>query len=325
MGKFLIRCTYFIVLITVLILLWAFIKAKEVNFNNFPGNNVSNSSCLRAKLDHVVSNNYLEQCTFLISGSSMSLNNVSGQAIEKRTSENVYNISSFGTRPVHTLGLFDNNAVGNNVRYLLIAFNNCDFGDVNNISVDYTATSSFINGGIFTRRWIFLKTFNLKTFFSDLDDRSKFSSILNTYKSLNFDKYGSVLLERNGFEINDERWRQYTDTTGFGIFCEDIFQLAAICKKSNIDFYLVYLPYRFDLLTENFRSQNMAVSSFLEKELRSNFIDLHNIDLGSNNYCDYAHFFKEGADYITNLILDSLIVQDNQFTQKPDTVYTGIK
>jgi hypothetical protein len=218
----------------------------------------------------------------------------------------VYNVSSFGTKPRQTIEMFNHEIFGEQIDYLMVAFNNCDFGDLNNITVDFNATDKFINGGILSRIWIFLKTFNLMTFFSDLKDRTDFSGIVNNYKSLMFDNTGSVLLEREGFKVDSARWEEYYDTTGFRVFYNDILELDSICKEKSVGFYLVYLPFRRDLVTEEYKLQNNEIANALKSDLGQNFIDLSNLHIDTENYCDYAHMYKEGAEQITGIALDSI-------------------
>ena len=315
MKRFLIKFLLLVIAFFLIFMSGIFVTARKIDFNNFPKNNVSNSSSFRAKLDYTISRNYLKNCSFLISGSSMSLNNISGKIIQKRTHENVYNISSFGTKPIQTAGLLKSNLVGHQIKYLLIAFNNCDFGN-SNFNIDYSASNVFVNGNSIKRCWIFLETFNMVTFFSDLNDRTRFSNIVNSYKSLSFDETGSIQFDRKGFIINKERWESYYDTTGFKTFFNNTIELNGLCKENNITLFLIYLPFRSDLLSEERKRQNTIVSNKLELQFGCSFFDLSNVSLSADDYCDGIHFFKEGAENITNIILDSFQLQNNAVQYK---------
>ncbi len=313
MNRFVLKYVLFVTLLILLILLGYLITARKISFQDLPKNNISNSNCFRAKIDHVIRKDFLENSTFLISGSSMSLNNISGRVIQNRTIAQVYNVSSYGTKPKETIGFLNYDIPGNRLNYLLVAFNNCDFGDLNNINVDFPATSTFVNGNFIQRLWIFLKTFNINIFYSDWNYRTQYAHILNNYKSLKFDDFGSVELKREGFVIDKSRWEQYYDTTGFDIFYRDIIHLKTICERNEVTLLLVYLPFRSDLLTDRYIAENHEVARVMEEEMGPYFIDLSNLNVNPDYYCDYAHFFKDGAEYITNLIMDSLQFQTVQF------------
>lgn len=307
MRKFLIKILIIFTIAIVIIFTRIFF-----NFNNFtvksipylPLNNVSNSQSFRAKVDHLVTSTNFRKCTFLIAGSSMSLNNISGNVIHNRTKECVYNISSSNFIPKQfnqLLKIIDINSI----KYILIAFNNCDFGKAE-FDIDFKETDDYINGNKLHRLWNCIKKFNINKFSHDCDFRDKFSNNNNTYASVNFDEYGSVLLEHNGFTIDKKRWNYYWDTTGFNIFYNDISDLNHICNQHKIFLFLVYLPYRPNLLPTKISIQNQSVAEMLQSKFGKSLIDLHNFKIPLNQYCDGVHMFKDGAECITNLIIDSL-------------------
>ena len=308
MGKFIVKILI-ILAITIVVILVKIITSnvnylKKNNFRNLPLNNVSNSPCFKAKIDHLVSSQNFKNCTFLIAGSSMSLNNVSGRIICNRTNEDVYNISSWEFKPKQ-LNQFLKIINIDSIKYLLVAFNNWDFGELG-FKIDYKATDSYINGNNLKRYWCIINKFNYNTFSQDLANRNKFSEINNAYESLNFDKYGSILFDHVGFVISKKRWDAYKDTLGFHLFYNDINDLDFICNKHKITLILVYLPNRPNLLTLKNIIQNKNVSDALRRRFAKSFIDLQNTNIPQNQFCDGTHLFKDGAERVTNLIIDSL-------------------
>jgi len=319
MRKFVIKCTIIPIGVIIIIFVKVYFSAEKFDFTNIPENNVSNSPSYKAKLDHAISNDNFKKCSFLVFGSSMSLNNISGEIIQNRTQQKTYNISSWGTKVEQITKLFKVHLFDERVKYVLVAFNNVDF-NVGGYEIDYQATNNYINGNSFDRLRIFLHKLRINTFIEDCNFRNGYSKIRNVYASVFFDKNGSVLLDHKGFEISTDRWKSYNDTTGFEYFFYNINKLNEVCKANKIQLYLVYLPYRNDLLTIDRIKQNAVVSTRLSHNYKSNFINLSNLKVPANYYCDGSHFFKEGADYVTNIIIDSLQLRNRQLDK-----YTNIK
>ncbi len=296
-------------LVTVLVVVMAraFVMSN-FDLSNFPRNNVSNSACFRAKIDHASRTPESKACTFLISGSSMSLNNISGKIIRNRSGEHVYNFSSWNLKPQQTLKFLKSGIIGTNVKIILLAFNNDDFGKAE-FTVDYGAAVDALSDNFLTKYWTFIKTFNITTFFEDIEYRTKFAHLTNTYESVDFDETGSRTLDRAGFNISRKRWGLFSDSTGFSVFLTDTKKLHTECEKHNIKLYLVYLPTRPDLLGKKYADQNSAISRELKDNFGNCFIELWESKIIGENYCDGTHLFTEGAEYLTNVMMDSLQVR----------------
>jgi hypothetical protein len=314
MKRFVIEFILFMITSFLVLFIFILIRVKRIDLNNFPGNNVSNSTVFKSKLDHAILNDKLKKCEILISGSSMSLNNISGYTIEKRAHKNVYNFSAWGIKSEQILEFFKSNLIGQKVRYLIVPFNNYDFGNPG-FNIDYPSADMYVNGNLSDRAYVFTTTFNINSFISDWKYRNQFANSSNHYESLKFDETGSALLTRDHFEINRNRWKSIFDTTGFEIFYENMVRVKNICKNNNIDLFLVYLPTRSDLLTNQRISQNLGVSRKLKDNFNTGFIDLSTINMGHTNYCDCDHFFKEGAEFISDLIVDSIQLQNKVFVK----------
>jgi hypothetical protein len=310
MQKFITKLFLIFIGISLTLLLKNYKDIKNLNFSAFPKNNLSNSVCFRAKIDHLVKSANFKNCTFLIAGSSMSLCNISGQTILNKTKECVYNFSAWGTKPNQIVELL-NIIEKRKIKYLLVAFNNVDFGD-DAYNIDFKSTNLFINSCSLVRYWLLIKEFNYPTFSDDVAYRNKHSNINNEYESLNFDNTGTIQFEQKKFIIDSTRWKQYKDTIGFSIFHKGITRLHTLCKSRNIELIIVYLPFREDLLNENYKMQNRIISKILKSDFNNNFIDLHNMDIPSSKFCDGTHFFKDGAIYVTNIVLDSINIKKDK-------------
>lgn len=278
------------------------IKESQARF--MPRNNVSNSPCFKAKLDHLVQSPNFKNCTLLVAGSSMSLNNISGRIIQEQTGESVYNISSWGLKP-RQLNEFLQRINVEHVRSLLIGFNNCDFGTTE-YRIDFKAVDAALNGNKLRRYWSAVNEFNIQTFSKDWSYRAKFASISNSYQSINFDKFGSVLFEPAGFVINDHRWNARFDSTGFSNFYQGITAISNFCERHKIKLLLAYLPTRPNLLSPEMEIQNQTVSNILCKKFPTSYVDMQKTEIPAAEYCDGIHLFRGGAERLTVAILDSL-------------------
>lgn len=276
----------------------------DILFQNIPYNNIANNNCFKAKVDHLIYSQNFKNCSFLIAGSSISMNNISGEIIKSRFTDTVYNFSAFNMKISQLIDLLKF-AKPPKTKFILVAFNNWDFGKPL-WSYDIKATNKFINGNALSRTWVFVKKFNVNTFSEDWDSRIKYSNIRNNYLSLNFDKYGSVLMDSTGFIINTKRWDETRDTSGFEIFRKDVIRFKAFCSEHELQFKFVYMPYRPGKLSDKAKELNKQLASILKKELKDSFLDLQNCYIPVNFYCDECHMFKQGSEMISNIIADSL-------------------
>jgi hypothetical protein len=278
----------------------------NVRLEFFPRNNLANSNCFRAQVDFAAEKDRLAAAGFIISGSSISLNNVSGSLIEKCFDQKVYNFSTWGTKPAETLNLLRKNVFPKNTKYLLIAFNDFDFGK-SNYEIKYDEVKNFIYGSRFDRVWIYLNNFNINRLIEDWNYFSEFRMKANTYESLVFDESGSIMLDRNGFEINPRRWMQYRDTTGFSDFLNSVKEIKKECESRNIQFITTFLPWRKGLLPDSVIQENEIIAKILSDQLKNSFVDLSKLEMNDSVYCDGSHLFREGAEIVTKALCDSLI------------------
>lgn len=310
--KFISHFFCLITLIVITIIIQYSNSKMNLKFDTLPKNNLSNNSCFRAKLDHLVKSENYNNCTFLISGSSMSLNNISGQIISKKTNECVYNISAWGTKSNQILELF-NIINKRKIKYLLLAFNTCDF-NVDTYNINFKDTERYLINGTLVRYWLLLKEINFTSFIDEWKYRTKFSNISNTYESLNFDITGSIQFEHKEFIIDSTRWKTVPDdTSGFNIFHNNINRLYIKCRESKIKLFIVFLPARMDLLNEQRRKSFISLSKTLRSDFQTNYIDLSGMEIPLSKYCDGIHFFKDGAEDITKAVLDSLSINKKLF------------
>jgi hypothetical protein len=287
-------------------------------FKNMPLNNVSNSVGFNAKMDFIVKSPDFKNCTFLIAGSSLSLNNISGELIAQRTKEKVFNVSSFGFKSSKQLLKLLDVLDLKYLKTMLVGFNNTDF-DYNCPEINYKLTDKYLNSSNLVRKFSLLYNFNIRNFSNDWELRNEVSDVCNNKSSLNFDKTGSVLLDSKGFNALEVKEVGLVDTTGLINFITNMEILNRNCIKRGITLILVYLPSRLDLLSESNVMQNKIAATKLFIKFGKVFYDTHNVKLPDNYYYDGSHMFKEGAEKITNSIIDSLICREYTFKHTQQT------
>lgn len=314
MKNFLIKTLIFVIITVVtiitLIIIINFNNLKTLSLEQLPLNNVSNSDCFRAKTDHITTSDNFRHCTFLIAGSSTALCNISGEIIQERTKNCVYNISSWGLRSEQINKLFEIINI-DSVKYLLVAFSNIDFGKAG-FTIDYKEADRYINGNKLIKVLSFINKFNINIFTYDCYFRNKFSK-KGAFKSVVFDDYGSALIAQDNLNAIDKAklyedtiMNKYNDTIGFNYFFNEINKLDSFCNQHKISLNLVYLPNRTILLSRKSQTNSELVSQTLHDKYGKSFIDLHKIVIPLEYYCDNNHISKDGAGIITTIIIDSL-------------------
>jgi hypothetical protein len=302
--KIFISIPILVILSIVLFILLHFNDIRKNGNRNIPKNRLSNSISFNAKVDHAMRSEVFRKAGFLVMGSSLSLNNISAGLLNKNLKLPVYNFSSWGFRPINLLSVLS--AIKKRgTQQLLVAFNNVDFGR-NEIEISVQGFDAYLRNdrpGIWIHQ---LRTFNISNFKSDWSDLEKIGNEDNVYESLDFDTFGSCLINAENFSIDSIRWQEYHDTTNFHIYLEDTQRLKKLCDCSGIQLILMYLPWRSDLLDDLKRKQNNAVACAIRSIMKNDFIDLHELILPARFYCDGSHLFREGAEFITNASTDSI-------------------
>lgn len=305
--KFTIKITLLISGSFILVCLLALFPHREDiiknELKNMPKNNISNSISFKAKLDHMVNSEKLDNCDFLIVGSSMSLNNISGNLIEEKTGYKVYNIASWGLIPKQIFNLLTTIHL-NKINKIVLFFNNDDFGD-GEFKINYTDVGRYLYGGSLIKSYLFLKHLNMQTFYEDWKIRENFYDKDYAYQSLKFDKTGTTNLKKRGFVINSVRWNKVHDTTGFYFFHQYLIKIDSLCKSKKIEFYAVYLPVREGLKTQISKEKNNAIALSIRTKI-NHFYNFNSFTVSDSLFCDGTHMFNEGAEFITKHFLDSL-------------------
>lgn len=296
-----------------LLLVWLTLVAKVVyydfdtiksgGFSYMPLNNLSNSVSLRAKLDHMVKHQKFKYSEVLIVGSSMAMNNISGEVIAKTQDKVVYNIGSWGIKPNQIYDFLKTMQL-KPVNCVIMPFNNTDFGE-DKSKIDYSAIHQQLYGNVFNRFFNFFYYNNINTFLNDWNYRFK-NKHNHTYESLNFDDYGTVLMEKKDFVIDSGRWHKNFGQKDFDYFYRGIKSIDSLCKRNRIRFILAYLPNRPGFIQGKDRLLNDLHAKELSLILRKNFIDLRFCPIAAGDFCDAYHVFKPGAIQITNALLDSM-------------------
>ncbi len=298
-----------LVFLTLLVILFRIIifygsDLRAFGFKHIPLNNLSNSRAFKEKIDQIVVEKPLDSCSFLVAGSSMSLNNIDCKLIHEKTGLAIFNVATWACKIDQINKMLPILKV-DNLKYLLVGFNNSDYGPPT-FQIDYGSTRQYLHGNNLLRVFIFLSKLNINTFFSDWDNKKNHTEKSNEYASLKYDRFGSVLYDRSNFVIDSGRWKNYGDTSGFRYFYKSLLTLDNICKQRNVKLIVAYLPARKDLLNPNIINMNKTAAAEVKKAFGVRFYNLQNVMINSADYCDGEHLFAEGATQVTGAILDSI-------------------
>lgn len=305
MKKFFLKLGALLLLIGIVLLAVFRVRYSGYNSQFVPLNHLSNSICYNGNFQNLAQNAALKDEEFLVMGSSMSLNNVSGEMIGDSFHCKAYNLSSWGFRSDKLIDFFKTVPLPS-CKKVVVAFNNIDFGINYGAHYDFPLTNRYISGGAFDKWLAFVRTFNFLEFDRTFVERKISMPRNDKYFALGYDRYGSILLDTAHFKIDQYRYFSYTDTAGFDVFYHNVQLLKKQLDERGIRLYLVYLPYRRDLLTTERKNQNDYVAAQMRTVLPDNFIDLHSVGFRKELYADAAHFFRQGAEALTSTIIDSL-------------------
>jgi len=237
----------------------------------------------------------------MVLGSSISLNNLSAGKMQDSLGFETYNLSSWGFPIKETLHFFTSLRPPQ-CKYLFIAFNNIDFATGYSTDYDLSLSKYYLCGPELFRTCVMLRTFNFLQF--DRDTKYKDSVIQRS--ALDFNKYGSVLLDPKRFPRDDNKLPVYKDTLGFHAFYVNAMHLKKLFENENGRLILVYTPYRTGTLKQTELEKCDLVAEKLKADFGRQFIDLHRSSIGDSLYWDGAHLYDKGADEMTEMMLAAL-------------------
>ena len=293
----------FLVLLTLIIMAFAyayyFIKHYPIP--------ITNRISLDAKITFIKENIDINSVDTIIVGSSIGLNNVQGETLQKSSTKanSVLNLSVYEATPPQIEQILELTHSFPNLKRIIYSAQYSDFAYEGKMK-DYNST--FINS--YLQNTLSIKE-KLSFYFKSCQNiffcinrawnwRDKYQQN-NQFTYLGFDSTGSVPLHIYGDDIIASRWqRPHSDKQNSRDF-EALDRMSQRAKKENIEFIFVVQPYR-QALIDKFSHVAPTMLSFAQKakgimkKNGGNFLDLHSyLKLKDNYFADRSHLNNNGS------------------------------
>lgn len=272
----------------------------------------SNAISYDAKLTFIKKSNLLEKADTLVIGSSMSFNNINGIMLENNSSKiyKVANIASWGLEMSQTLELVTRVNL-KNIKYIVLSIEYGDFTKKYPRGIDYEVVEDFLNDKFTIKPY--LKRFTSALL--DFDMYFNFDKIYhnpNSYKSLVFDKTGSVNLNFPKKYISQNRWgmvKEFKHTLQNSSF-QALVKLARLCTDNKIELIVATSPIRISILKNNLKLKKEL--NFFTQKIKNisevedfKYIDIHGSEIFTDKYfLDIEHLNLTGTRLYTSLIIN---------------------
>ena len=277
---------------------------------------ITNRISLDAKLKFIKDNIDKKQIDTIVVGSSIGLNNVRGEVLQKdcRECKHVLNLSVYEASPLEVEDVLKLVNLFPNLKRVLYSAQFPDFAEASRFSnYDPDIIETYLDGKFTPISKIsFLFHMCQNIFFCiqrEWDFRHKHSHN-NQFGYLGFDKTGSVPLHIYGKDIIKSRWEQPHWTKQSPENYQALSRIAQKLKKEHIGFYFVIQPYRKPML-EQYPQLQKALSSFSEKTRQitkksgGNFLNLNEtLPLDDSNFADRSHLNDKGSAMATKAIAE---------------------
>jgi hypothetical protein len=297
---------YFLFIITVVISLQSILI-----YNKIPPR-FSNSLSYDAKLNFIHNGKLLENADTLVIGSSMSLNNISGIALEDDSIKikKVANIASWGLSSEESLKFLQLINL-KKIKYIIYSTEYDDFTDrKQEKDIDIKNAIAYLDNEFVLKPY--LKRFS--TAYKNIKNYFFYKKIYlnpNSYTSLLFDRTGSVNFTFSQEYYNKERWnstREYDDELSQKSF-ESLKKMVDIANAHNIKMIVTTSPVRLAFLKTHPIAQKKMLSYVkelkkLSKEKSFIYINAHEIlQLDDSCFLGATHLNKSGATLFSKIIL----------------------
>lgn len=268
---------------------------------------ILNRVSLDAKIKFIKNNIDINKVDTIIVGSSIGLNNIQGDILEKSCEKckSVLNLSGFELRPNQVGQILELTSVFPNLKRIIYSAQFSDFS-ASAVLEDYdskliirylTDTLSYYDH---ISIWFHSYQNIISCIQRNWNWKDKHMSN-NKFSYLGFDHTGSVPLHIYGGDIIKSRWEQphpqKQDLNNYFI----LDKIVKKVRKDNINFYFVMEPYR-ELLITNFKHLRPTMTSFsykVRKIMEENggyFINLHEkLHLNDNFFVDRSHLNDQGS------------------------------
>jgi len=313
-----------ILFLIIFIIIFSSILYSFYFIKNYPVS-ITNRISFDAKIGFIKKNIDLKSIDTIIVGSSIGLNNVQGEVLEKysKESKGVLNLSVYEATPPQIKQVLELIPLFPNLKRIIYSAQFSDFAYAGKIK---NYNSKFIMDYILNR----LSTLDILRFYfkscQDIFfcikrqwnwDREHQQS--NHFTYLGFDKSGSVPLEIYGKDIIQSRWKNpHSNRQSIYAFA-GLDEITKDLKKKDISFIFVMQPYRASLvkkykyLRPTMQKFRQKVKMILNKNREGVFLDLDNIlNLEDRYFADRSHLNSKGSYISTKAIAEFLDKESNK-------------
>ncbi len=279
-----------------------------------PGPKITNSYSLNEKNKFLQSKKDL-QVEVLTLGSSIALNNAHSGVIKDMMNINSYiNTAAWGLRISQIYDITKSLLPDYNPGKVILTANVVDFYPPE-IQLDVKNITDFVKDKS-TLKYQF-RFFETDYFFRRLYTNRRNFSTNKIYMSLNFDNYGAVMFQKDGFEKNDDRWKK---PIHFKPIRQENYiyldSLASLFSLKGIEFIYVQTPIRKGMLNDGY-SENIIkhidkIKAILGKYPNTFFVDGTKRVWDDSLFVDTQHFNSKGAEGFSTYFLTEYLNLKNQ-------------
>ncbi len=268
---------------------------------------ITNRISFDAKIGFIKQNIDLTMIDTIIVGSSIGLNNVQGEALEKYSKEakGVLNLSVYEATPPQIKQVLELIPLFPNLKRVIYSAQFSDFAYAGKLKdynskfiIDYISNNLSIKESV---KFYFKSCQDIFFCIKRQWNWNREYQQSNHFTYLGFDKSGSVPLEIYGKDIIQSRWKNpHRDRQSIYAF-RALDKITEDLKKKDINFIFVMQPYRQPLV-KKYNHLKPTMQKFKQKVeviLSKNtgvFLDLHNMmNLQDEYFADRSHLNSKGS------------------------------
>jgi len=297
---------FFLINIFIAILLYSWLVYKHIPPR------FSNSISYDSKLEFIKKNNLVDGADTLIVGSSMALNNVNGITLETNSNRihKVINTGSWGLEPLRILELLKSFNL-HEIKYIIYSIQYTDFSqDWKKTIYHQSDVSNYLKNNFIFRPYA--KRFT--SMLSDFDEYNHLDEtfhIPNRYKSLLFDRTGSVPLDINKNNIIKTRWEgiNYLKDPVLKTSLRNLVKIVYLAQRFNIKIIIARPPIRpavvksIPHLKEKIDAFNTSLYDLAKRKKFIYINSAEKLHTTDKDYVDFEHLDTEGTILYTNAII----------------------
>jgi len=268
---------------------------------------ITNRISLDAKITFIKENIDIDSVDTIIVGSSIGLNNVQGETLQKSSTQakSVLNLSVYEATPPQIEQILQLTSTFPNLKRIIYSAQYSDFAYEGKLK-EYNATfiGSYIKGSLSTKEKFAFYFKSCQNIFFCIKRawnwRDKYQQN-NQFTYLGFDATGSVPLHIYGDDIIASRWQKPHSNRQNNRTFDALDRMSLRAKNLNIDFIFALQPYRqplidkFSHVAPTMQKFTQRVKNIMSKN-SGKFIDLHSkLHLKDAYFADRSHLNDKGS------------------------------